>query len=83
MTTLVIGSSREIVLDYLKKVGGAYSKVNNMQLTLTTKDTKYTGFVFDINWKAKLSGVNFSEAIFLDESYPDSFINYINSKRRG
>lgn len=83
MTTLVIGSSRELIVDYLRKVGGSYSKINNMQLTLDANGKSYKGFVYNTNWKQRVQGVIFSDVVFLDESYPDSFINYVMSKRRG
>ena len=83
MTTLVIGNSRELVVDYLRKISGSSSKVNNMQLTLDVNGKSYRGIVYNTNWKQRLQGVTFSDVVFLDESYPDSFINYVMSKRRG
>lgn len=83
MTTLVIGNSRELVVDYLRKISGSSSKVNNMQLTLEMNGKVYKGFVYNANWRVRLQGVSFSDVVFLDESYPDSFINYVMSKRRG
>ena len=83
MTTLVIGNSRELVVDYLRKISGSSSKVNNMQLTLDVNGKSYRGIVYNTNWKQRLQAVTFSDVVFLDDYYPDQFINYVMSKRRG